>query len=68
MRRVLAVIMLLTRMCDFTACSCEATVESVHFTGGVSAELMNQFAGTLRSHMQQLLDAGISILQVYCSA
>jgi hypothetical protein len=37
-------------------CTCDATVESVHFTGGLSAALVNHFEDTLRTHMQRLLD------------
>ena len=37
-------------------CTCDATVESVQFTGGLSAALVNHFEDTLRTHMQRLLD------------
>ena len=37
-------------------CTCDARVESVQFTGGLSAALVNHFEDTLRTHMQSLLD------------
>ena len=37
-------------------CTCDATVESVRFTGGLSAAMANHFEDTLRTHMRRLLD------------
>ena len=37
-------------------CTCDATFESVRFTGALSAAMANHFEDTLRAHMQRLLD------------
>ena len=37
-------------------CSCEASVKSVVFSGGLQAHLINHFETSLRAHMQALLD------------